>query len=132
MPLQEIRRSRDSVSRLLVRLLLPFNDGSNGLGAAELKQTREACQGAAERLNCDLLEVNAEADHLGLLIEHPPERPVSRISHAMKRAVDRMLRQEFPLQPYGDYLWGSSYFATSADGAPIETLRQSIGEPASP
>jgi putative transposase len=45
----------------------------------------------------------------------------------LKGVGSRMLRKEFPdLAARGAHLWTPSYFAASADGAPIERLRKYV------
>ncbi|MCP9930603.1 transposase [Cyanobium sp. AMD-g] len=116
MQVQQLRRCPDSVSRLTVRLALPFNDGSNGLHDAELEQALEACQTMAQKLDCDLLEISGEADHFHLLVEIPPNQSVGGIAYAMKKAVDSMLRKQFPMHPLGKQLWSPTYTAFTTAG----------------
>jgi putative transposase len=84
---------------------------------------REVCLGVAEKMGFQLLELNGEADHVHLLVEYPPTISVSSLANHLKGVSSRMLRKEFPLRPHADHLWSPSYFAASAGGAPIETLR---------
>ena len=55
---------------------------------------------------------------------YQPATTVSQIASQVKGVTSRVLRKEFGLQ--GTYLWNPSYFASSAGGASIETLRQYI------
>jgi len=96
------------------------------LGEAELDRMREACQGVAQKLDCVLLELNGEPDHVHLLVEYPPKQSVAGIVNAMKGVSSRMLRKEFPLRPHAEHLWSPSYFAGSCGGAPITVIRQYI------
>ena len=116
MQAQLLRRCPDSVSRLTVRLMLPFSDSSNGLQGAELDRALEACQAMAQRLDCNLLEINGEAEHLHLLAEIPPNRSVGSVVYAVKKAVDSMLRKEFPSHPLGKQLWSPTYSAFTTAG----------------
>jgi putative transposase len=62
-----------------------------------------------------------------LLIEYPPTISVSTLVNHLKGVGSRMLRKEFPdLAARGAHLWTPSYFAASADGAPIERLRKYV------
>jgi putative transposase len=94
------------------------------LSGAALDRMREVCMGVAEKMGFQLLELNGEADHVHLLIEYPPTVSVSSLVNHLKGVSSRMLRKEFPdLARRGAHLWTPSYFAASAGGAPIETLR---------
>jgi putative transposase len=96
--------------------MLPFNGDSNGLHGAELERALEACQAMAQRLDCNLLEINGEAEHLHLLAEIPPNRSVGSVVYAVKKAVDSMLRKDFPFHPLGKQLWGPTYTAFTTAG----------------
>jgi putative transposase len=62
-----------------------------------------------------------------LLGEYPPTILVSTLVNHLKGVSSRMLRKEFPeLAARGAHLWTPSYFAASADGAPIERLRKYV------
>jgi putative transposase len=62
-----------------------------------------------------------------LLVEYPPPLSVSTLVNYLKGVGSRMLRKEFPdLAARGAHLWTPSYFAASADGAPIERLRKYV------
>ena len=62
-----------------------------------------------------------------LLVEYPPTLLVSTLVNHLKGVSSRMLRKEFPeLAARGAHLWTLSYFAASADGAPIERLRKYV------
>lgn len=126
MQLDRLRRGRHSVSRLVVHLVFTIKYRRKVLGDAEIARMREVCQGVAQKLDCVLLELNGEADHVHLLVEYPPKQSVAGIVNAMKGVSSRMLRKEFPLRPHAEHLWSPSYFAGSCGGAPISVIRQYI------
>ena len=111
----QLRLSPDSTTSLIVRLALPFADGSNGLHGAELDAALEACHAEAQRIDCHLLEISGEADRLHLLVEIPPNQSVGGIAYALQKAVDLKLRKQFPMHPLGKQLWGA-YTAISLAG----------------
>lgn len=84
------------------------------------------CQGVAEKMDFQVLEINGEGDHVHLLIEYPPKLSVSQIVNALKGVSSRMLRKEFNLTPHIDHLWSPSYFAISCGGASIEQVKKYI------
>ena len=62
-----------------------------------------------------------------LLVEYQPPLSVSTLVNHIKGVSSRMLRKEFPeLAARGAHIWTPSYFAASADGAPIERLREYV------
>ena len=94
------------------------------LSGAALERMHQVCQGVAQKMGLQLLELNGEADHVHLLVEYPPPLSVSTLVNHLKGVSTRMLRKEFPeLAARGAHLWTPSYFAASAGGAPIERLR---------
>ena len=97
------------------------------LGDAALERMHQVCQGVAQNMGLQLLELNGEADHVHLLVEYPPTILVSTLVNHLKGVSTRMLRKEFPeLAARGAHLWTPNYFAASADGAPIERLREYV------
>lgn len=118
-----LRRGRHSVSRLVVHLVFVVKYRRKVLTGPAVDRMREVCLGVAEKMGFQLLELNGEADHVHLLVEYPPTISVSSLANHLKGVSSRMLRKEFPLRPHADHLWTPSYFAASAGGAPIETLR---------
>ena len=125
---QPLRRGRHSVSRLVVHLVFVIKYRRAVLAAEHLERMEAVCLGVAEKMGFQLLEFNGEADHVHLLVEYPPAVAVSALVNALKGVSSRMLRKEFPLRPHGEHLWSPSYFASSAGGATIETLRRYIAE----
>ena len=71
-------------------------------------QLREAFGSAAAKLECDIIEMDGERDHVHLLV------------------ASRLLRQQnthLRMQSKTGLLWSRSYFACSAGCATIETLK---------
>ena len=76
-----------------------------------------------------ILEINAEKEHLHALIEYPPKLSVSKIVNALKGVSSRRYGQAgFKKPRNGKALWSPSYFAVSVGGAPIEVLIKYIKE----
>ena len=95
------------------------------LGDAALERMHQVCQGVAQNMGLQLLELNGEADHVHLLVEYPPPISVLTLVNHLKGVSSRMLRKEFPeLAARGSHLWTLSYLAASAGGALIERLRE--------
>ncbi|MBF8246732.1 MAG: IS200/IS605 family transposase, partial [Rickettsia sp.] len=79
-----------------------------------------------KNLNMDLVEFNGEQDHVHLLIKYPPNLSVSSISHRLKGASSKILRQNFTNLKRQSCLWSPSYFVSSCGGAPINILKTYI------
>ncbi len=92
-------------------------------------QLEEALRSACEKLGCELIEFNGEADHVHLLVHYPPKLAVSVMVNNLKSVSSRMVRHFNPhlqRQSKSAALWSRSYFAVSVGGAPIEVLKRYI------
>ena len=71
-----------------------------------------------------LVQRNGEDDHVHLLVTYPPQVAVSRLVNPLKGVSSRRLRLALPgSDAPRATLWSPSYFAASAGGAPLETLK---------
>jgi putative transposase len=73
-----------------------------------------------------LVQCNGEDDHVHLLVTNPPQIAVSRLVrlvNSLKGVSSRRLRQHYRVRTHREHLWSPSYFAASAGGAPLETLK---------
>lgn len=92
-------------------------------------QLREAFESACVKLECELVEMNGEADHVHLLISYPPRLAVSVMVNNLKSVSSRMLRLQnshLERQSKNAALWSRSYFACTAGGATLDTLKTYI------
>lgn len=89
----------------------------------ELVLIEKVFDDVAKKMSMQLLEFNAEDEHIHALIEYPPKLSVSKIVNALKGVSSRRYGQAGYHKPRnGKALWSPSYFAVSVGGAPIETL----------
>ena len=119
-------KRRHSVSKLVVHLIFVTKYRRKLLDGAMIGQMREAFLSAAERLEVEILEVDGEADHVHVLVAYPPKLPVSVLVNNLKSMSSRYVRKlntHLPKQSNSGVLWSRSYFACSAGGATIETLK---------
>ena len=119
-----LRRGRHSVSRLVGHLVFATKYRKRILESKHLTPMHSVCIHGAEKSGFQLLEFNGETGHVHLLIEHSPATPVSQLASQVKGITSRVLRKEFGFQ--GTHLCSPSYFASSAGGASIKTLREYI------
>lgn len=80
--------------------------------------------------DCRLEEFNGETDHVHLLVSFPPTVEISRLVNSLKGVSSRYMRRDFPQleQHYwkAKRLWSPSYYAGTAGGAPLATLKRYI------
>jgi putative transposase len=82
-----------------------------------------------QRMDCQLLACDGEADHLHMLVEYPPKLSVSVMVNAFKGTSSRLLHQERPhiaARYRKGVLWSPSYFAASTGGATLETVKRYV------
>jgi len=100
-----------------------------------IQQLREAFDSACEKLECDLLEMDGEQDHVHLLVAYPPKLSISVMVNNLKAVGSRRLRilnTHLTAQSKSGVLWSRSYFACSAGGANIETLKAYVNSQSTP
>ena len=122
-------RKRHSVSKLVVHLVFTTKYRRKLFDDAMIDQLREAFESACVKLECDLLEMNGEADHVHLLIAFPPKLAVSIMVNNLKSVSSRLLRLQnshLARQSKSAALWSRSYFACTAGGATSDTLKAYI------
>ena len=80
----------------------------------------------AKDLEAELISINAEGNHVHVVIRYPPTvspgTVMKRIKGATSRAVRKSKFGEVLARLYGKHLWSPSYFVSSCGGAPIEKL----------
>jgi len=127
--MQEFRRERHSVSSLTVHLVCVTKYRRKVLDAPALDWLRAHAAQMFSTMECGLLACDGEADHLHLLVEHPPKYSVSALVNAFKGTSSRRLRKRRPdiAARYRDgVLWSPSYFAASTGGASQETVKRYV------
>ncbi|WP_350306741.1 IS200/IS605 family transposase [Photorhabdus viridis] len=124
--LKNYLRRRHSVSRLVVHLIFTTTYRRQLLDGTMIQQIREAFLSAAKRLEIEILEMDGEADHVHILVAYPPKLAISVLVNNLKSVSSRHVRTlntHLSRQSKTSALWSRSYFACSAGGATIETLK---------
>lgn len=128
-------RKRHSVSKLVVHLIFTTKYRRKLFDRQMIEQLREAFNSASVKLECEIIEMDGERDHVHLLIAYPPKLPVSVLVNNLKSVSSRLLRQQnthLRMQSKTGLLWSRSYFACSAGGATIETLKAYVASQNTP
>ncbi len=96
---------------------------------------------AAHARGCDELgarldEFNGEPDHVHLIITHPPTLTISTLAMRLKDRTAHTIRAENRLHVnthhVNGHLWSPAYFAATAGGEPLATIKQHIQNQARP
>ncbi|CAM3021258.1 Transposase IS200-like domain-containing protein [Vibrio diazotrophicus] len=100
-----------------------------------IEQLREAFESTCVKLECELREMDGKQDHVHLLISYPPKLSISVMVNNLKAVSSRMLRLQnthLTRQSKSSALWSRSYFACTAGGATIETLKAYVESQSTP
>jgi len=128
-------RKRHSVSKLVVHLVFTTKYRRKLFDYAMIQQMRESFLSSCAKLECELIEMDGEEDHVHLLVAYPPKLSISVMVNNLKAVSSRMLRLQnthLTRQSKSSALWSRSYFACSAGGATIETLKAYVDSQATP
>jgi len=119
-------RKRHSVSKLVVHLVFTTKYRRKLFTGIMIEQLRAAFESACVKLECELIEMDGEQDHVHLLISYPPKLSISVMVNNLKSISSRVLRLQnthLTRQSKSAALWSRSYFACTAGGATIEILK---------
>lgn len=125
----ELVRRRHSVTSLQARIIFTPKYRRRVFTGEHMANLREAFAAACEKMECELISFDGDADHVHLLIRYPPTLSMSSIVNVLKSASSKRLRGLHPeLKRLGktSAIWSRSYFACSVGGAPLEVLRHYI------
>ncbi|HAK4778352.1 TPA: IS200/IS605 family transposase [Salmonella enterica] len=128
-------RKRHSVSKLVVHLIFTTKYRRKLFDGRMIEQLRNAFESAAGKLECEIIEMDGEPDHVHLLVAYPPKLAVSVMVNNLKSVSSRLLRQHNPhlrMQSKTGLLWSRSYFVCSTGGTTIEMLRAYVQSQSTP
>jgi putative transposase len=90
------------------------------------KRLRELIWQKANELECVVIALEIDPDHVHLFLGCPPTIAPYQIVHRIKGASSRVLRQEFPELLKLPSLWTHSYFVSTAGNVSRETIKKYI------
>jgi len=131
----QFTRRRHSVTALHVHLVFTIKYRRRVLTGEHIEALRQAVSHACIRLDCGLMELDGETDHIHLLVRYPPKLAIAVLVNSLKAVSSRKLRAAFSelrRVSRSTALWSRSYFACSVGGAPIDVLRRYIEQQATP
>lgn len=96
------------------------------VGAVEAR-LKEIVKAVCTELDCELIEVECDRDHIHLLVEVDPQFGIHKLIKRIKGRSSRLLRQEFEhLRTKLPTLWTNSYFVSTVGGAPLDAVKQYV------
>lgn len=127
---QELRAHAHCVFRIHYHIVFVTKYRRKALTHAMLRDMRLIFEKICGSHNCELVEMNGEADHVHLLIDATPNIKPSRLVNTLKTISSRELRRKHSQHLSRFYrkpvLWHRAYCIISAGGAPLEVLKQYI------
>jgi putative transposase len=126
------RRGRHVVAALNLQLVLVTKHRRGVLTGKHLDTLGQVFASVCPDFGAELVELDAEDDHVQLLVASPPQVAVTRLVNSRKGVSARRLRQRSRVRTHREHLWSPSQFAASAGGAPLETLRAYIHQQRTP
>lgn len=91
-----LRRGRHSVYDLHAHLVFVTKYRRRVFTAAHLERLRDVFSSVCVDAGATLEEFNGEDNHVHLLVNFPPDVPLSRLVNSLKGVGSRRLRSEFP------------------------------------
>jgi putative transposase len=91
---------------------------------------RASMEATARDLGVDIIAIEADRDHVHLMVAFPPKLALSDLVRRMKGASSRAIRaKRFPevlRALWGKYFWSPSYFVVTCGGAPLEVVKRYV------
>ena len=92
------------------------------------KRLKEVIEETCAKLSVEIIEMELMPDHVHLLLEVDPQFGIHKTIKRIKSVSSRILRQEFKeLCTKLPTLWSNSYFVSTVGDAPLEVIKQYIG-----
>lgn len=123
---QQYRHERHSVSMVNYHFVWCPKRRKKILKGDIAKRLREIIWQKADELECVVIALEIDVEHLHLFLGCPPTIAPFQIAHRIKGASSRILRQEFPELLKLPSLWTHSYFVSTAGNVSNETIRKYI------
>ena len=96
----------------------------------------EVMTSVADDMGAEVVAVEADGDHVHLLICYPPHLALSRLVNSLKGVSSRKLREkgwpEVTSRLCGKAFWSPSYCVVSCGGAPLDVVKAYMETQAAP
>ena len=126
---EDYDRRRHSVTKLCVHLVFTTKYRRKVMTPEILEEMKISLSLAAQKIGCQTVEINGEADHIHLLLLFPPTLSISSLVNTLKAVSSRMIRARYPGILQGGktgLFWSRSYFAATAGGVTLDILKQYV------
>ena len=93
---EDYDRRRHSVTKLCVHLVFTTKYRRKVMTPEILEEMKISLSLAAQKIGCQTVEINGEADHIHLLLLFPPTLSISSLVNTLKAVSSRMIRARYP------------------------------------
>jgi putative transposase len=91
---------------------------------------KDVLTSVASDMGAEIEAVEADGDHVHILLSYPPHLALSRLVNIMKGVSSRRLRQqnwpEVQHVLWGDHFWSPSYCVVSCGGSPLDIIKSYV------
>ena len=122
----DLRHGRTCVYNLQAHLVFVTKYRRNVLTHDMLTDMEAIMRDVCQDFDATLMEFNGEDDHVHLLVSYPPKVALSTLINSLKGVSSRRLRAKYDIKTHRNHLWSPSYYAGTAGGAPLDTLKRYI------
>ena len=135
--MSDFRTGRHVVHRLNAHLVLTTKYRRDAIRTDRVRDLLKGVMtSVAADMGATLEAVEADGDHIHLLISYPPQLALSKLVGSLKGVSARRLRQqgwpEVRRVLWGGSFWSPSYCVVSCGGAPLEVVRTYVETQADP
>lgn len=95
------------------------------------ERLKEITNNIAANFGIEIIEQEADKDHIHILFASKPQIQVSRFVNSLKGVSSRLLRKEFPelkKELWGKSFWSPSYFLASTGEVSLDVLKKYVEE----
>lgn len=123
---QEYRRSNTSVSLVNYHFVWIVRRRRRVLFGEIKSRLEELINESAVLIDCRVISLAVEPEHIHLFVNCPPTLEPSKIAHRIKGRTARFIRKEFPVLMKLPSMWTRSYFVSTAGNVASSTIQKYI------
>lgn len=122
----ELRRTHTTVTMINYHFVWIVRRRRKMLKGSIKQQAIKHIEDAAREIDCSILSLAVEPEHIHLFVNVPHDISIPQIMHKIKGYSARRLRQEFPELNKLPSMWTRSYFCSTAGNVSADTISKYI------
>jgi putative transposase len=128
----DFKRNRHALYKLHYHLVVVTKYRQRCITNEMMQRLKEITSNLFKAWNCELMEMNGEADYIHIRFNTPPQVQLSKIINSYKTVTSRYMRKEYAehLQSFYSkpYFWSQSYMILSSGEATTDVMEKYIEE----